>query len=200
MKLKIRYIALLVLLLSFIESTQSQSIDEKKIIVTKAVIYEGDTIPSVDLQSVLITGPRIFKNQREAIKYSKLIRDVKKVYPYAKLAGIKFKEYSEKIMLIKSEKQRKNFMKYAEKQLVKEFEGDVRKMTMRQGIILIKLIDRETGNTSYEIIKEFRGRIMAFFWQSIGSVFGINLKLDYQPEGRDKYIEEIVIMIENGTV
>lgn len=171
-----------------------------KFIITKAVIIDGDTIPVVDLQSVLITGPRIFRNKRDAIRYTKLIRDVKKVYPYAKLAGIKLEQYNNILLKLTSEKDKRIVMKQAEKELKEEFEDDIRKMTFKQGIILLKLIDRETGNTSYELVKELRGVVTAFFWQSVGRIFGVNLKTKYEPETRDKYIEEIVIMIENGTV
>jgi len=73
-------------------------------------------------------------------------------------------------------------------------------MTFSQGVILLKLVDRETGTTSFEIVKEFRGTLRAFFWQSLGVIFGINLKTEYDPQGDDKNIEQIVQMIENGTL
>ncbi len=168
--------------------------------IARAVILDGDTVPVFDLPVVRILGPRIFKSKIEAIRYSKLIRDVKRVYPYAKLSGIKFRKYNSMLLNVSNEKEKKRLMKQAENELREEFEDDIRKLTMKQGIILIKLIDRETGNTSFEIVKELRGTFTAFFWQQIGRIFGISLKIEYLPETRDKYIEEIVVMIENGTV
>lgn len=177
-----------------------QAQEKQSFIVTKAKIINGDTIPVVDLESVTIVGPRIFKSKREAIKYTKLIRDVKKTYPYAKLAGIKLRQYNEILIKTESKSEQRKIMRQAEKELKEEFEDDIRKMTFKQGIILLKLIDRETGDTSYAIVKELRGMLTAFFWQSVGRIFGINLKTEYKPKTKDKHIEEIVIMIENGTV
>ena len=86
------------------------------------------------------------------------------------------------------------------KKLQSEFEGELKKLTIKQGIILVKLIDRETGNTSYELVKQLRGSFSAFLWQSLARLFGSNLKLEYDPYGEDKLIEEIVVMIEQGVI
>ena len=91
-------------------------------------------------------------------------------------------------------------MKQAEDELKAEFEGDLKKLSFKQGIILIKLVDRETGNTSYELVQELRGNFTAFFWQTFARLFGYNLKVKYDPLGDDKEIEDIVVMIENGQI
>ena len=80
------------------------------------------------------------------------------------------------------------------------FEKEVRKLTVSQGIILVKLIDRETGRTSYQVIKELKGNVTAFFWQGIARIFGNNLKTEYDPEGEDRVIEDIVLGIEAGFI
>ena len=94
----------------------------------------------------------------------------------------------------------KKYYKKIEEELKKEFDGDIRKMSASQGRILIKLIDRETGDTSYEILQEFRGNVSAFFWQSFSRMFGQDLKSDYDPYGDDKDIESIVQLIEAGAI
>jgi len=169
-------------------------------ITLKGAIVDGDTIAYICLPVVRIYAPRIFKSDKEERKWSKLVRDVKKVYPYAVLANEKIKDYDAKLIKIDSESEKKRMMKIAEDDLKKQFEGDIRNMTYSQGKILIKLIDRETGNTSYQIVKEFRGVLSAFFWQSVARLFGANLKDEYDAAGDDKLIEEIVLLIQGGDI
>lgn len=174
--------------------------DENPIIVAHVVVFDGDTMPAFKLNEVWIVAPRSFKSKREQIRYTKLVRDVKKVYPYAKLSAIKLREYNDIILSARSEKEKSQMLKLAEKKLKADFEDDVRDMTMKQGIILIKLINRETSKTSYQIVKELRGTFNAVFWQTLGRLFGINLKLEYDPLNSDKKIEEIVQLIEHGAI
>jgi hypothetical protein len=168
--------------------------------VVKALVVDGDTFPIVNLETFYIVARKPLKSKRYSQKYRKLRRDVKRAYPYAKLAGMKLKEYDAELKKLKTDHQRRKFMKKVEEELKEEFEGDLRELTVRQGIILIKLIDRETGDTSYELVKQFRGAFSAFFWQSLARLFGHNLKLRYDPDGEDKMIEEIVLLIEKGEI
>ena len=135
-----------------------------------------------------------------ARKHSRLIHNVKRAYPYAKLAGIKLREYEVVLKNASSDKERRQLMKQAERELKDEFEDDLKNLTFKQGIILIKLVDRETGDSSYELVQELRGKFVAFFWQTFARLFGYNLKVKYDPEGEDKEIEDIVVMIENGSI
>ena len=164
-----------------------------------ATIQGNDTIATLYLPTVLIIEDIVFKSKREENKYKKLVRDVKKVYPYALAAGKKMKEYNT-LLAGKSESEKKKLMKDAENSLKKEFSKDIENMTVNQGRILLKLIDRETGNNSYHLIEEFRGGFSAFFWQSLGSIFDINLKTQYDPDGEDRQIENIVLMIQKGLI
>ena len=166
----------------------------------KALVVDGDTIPMIDLSEVFITKLDDKTSPAEARKFNRLVYNVKKVYPYAKLAGIKFNEYSKLLIGIKSEKEKKAIMKKAQDELEARFGGELKELTFTQGKILLKLVDRQTGNSSFELLKEFRGRFVAFFWQSFARVFGLNLKEGYDPLGEDKDIELIVVMIENGTI
>lgn len=164
-----------------------------------AIVIGNDTIPVINLPVFRIMDVRNFKNKKEEKNYYRLKRDVLKVYPYAKLAGEKLRLYNDTLLTIQSEKLRKKFLKKVEEELKNEFTDDLEDMTINQGRILIRLIDRQTGNTSYHLVEELRGTFSAFFWQSIARLFGHNLKTRYNPkQGEDKTIEEIVLLIENG--
>lgn len=170
----------------------------EKAISVRATLYNGDTIPYVTLAPVVCYIPRVFKNKREAAKWDRLKYNVKKVYPYAILAAAKLKEYDQLLSKIPNETERKKYMKLAEKQLKTQFGPELENLTMTQGRILIKLIDRETGKTTYNIVKEMRGSFSAFMWQGVAILFSSNLKDEYDPKSEDKAIEEAIKLIENG--
>ncbi|MFA5972552.1 MAG: DUF4294 domain-containing protein [Lentimicrobiaceae bacterium] len=165
-----------------------------------AIVVKGDTTAIMYLGEVNIFGQRAFRNSAESRQWERLVRNVKKAYPYAKLAGIKFNEYNQKIAGIKSEKVQKDMMKQAEDEIEAQFGSELKDLTITQGKILLKLIDRQTNNCSYDIVKDFRGRFRAFFYQSFARLFGYNLKVKYDPLGTDADIEQIVLMIENGSI
>ncbi len=164
------------------------------------IVVDGDTIPVMYYDEVRILGERSYRNPAESKQWERLVRNVKKAYPYAKLAGIKFNEYSHKIADVKSDKVKKTMMKQAEDEIEAQFGKELRDLTITQGKILLKLIDRETSNSSYEIVKDFRGNFRAFFYQSFARLFGYDLKARYDPLGEDADIERIVLMIESGTL
>jgi hypothetical protein len=167
----------------------------------RSTIYKCDTIAVVDLKTAIITGPRVFKDAEAERKYKKLVRDVKKAYPYAKIAGQRIKEYND-LLADKKNRERKKLMKEAERNLKYEFKKDLENLTVSQGKILMKLIDRETGNSSYDLVKEYRGRITAFFWQSFAVIYDddLNMKVRYDKEGDDRMIEEIIQMIDRQEI
>jgi len=167
-------------------------------IFTKTIVIEGDTIPLIEIRQVLIFPQFVFKNKRQAAKYDRLIYNVKKVYPFAKLAGAKIREIETNLGYIKTESLRKFYVREEEKKLKADFEEDLKKLTITQGKILIKLIDRETGNTTYQLVKDLRGSFSAFIWQTLARLFGSDLKAEYDPYGDDKKIEMIIQLIENG--
>ncbi len=194
--LKARYLIIVLLGLITLPSN-SQVVDQT---YTLARVINGDTVPVIKLPQVTIIAPMIFESRREERQYSRLVRNVKIVYPYAKLAGIKFREYSEKLEQIESDGERRRMMQQIEDELRYQFEDDLRRLTFSQGLILIKLIDRETQHTSYEILRDFRGIFQAFFWQSLGRLFGYDLRTTYDPKGEDEMIEHIIMMIEAGVI
>ncbi len=157
-----------------------------------------DTILVSNLPEVNIYPSYQYKNRWDFWRYRRLVRNVKIAYPYAKLAASKLKEIDVKLAAVKNERKRKELVKIYEKKLMDDFEDDIRHLTITQGRILLKLIDRETGNTTYVILQDLKGNFSALFWQTIARVFGSNLKSEYDPTGEDKLIERIVLMIEAG--
>tara|TARA_B100000686_G_scaffold31905_1_gene33233 strand:+ start:27308 stop:28051 length:744 start_codon:yes stop_codon:yes gene_type:complete len=139
------------------------------------------------------------KSKKDRKRFYKLERDVIRVYPYAQLVGILLKEYSTMLdsinglWYLRRKNAKKKIFQKIEKQLIKTYGEKVQRLTKSQGRILIRLIDRETGNTSHRIIKDFRGFLSAGFWQITARLFGHNLKSSYNPEkGEDKMIEHII--------
>jgi hypothetical protein len=168
--------------------------------VNYGVIFENDTISYIPLNTYTVVGIKHFRSEREKRKYTRLVKYVKMVYPYAKLAGQKLKEYDAQLKSAPNERARKKMMERAEEELRAEYEGKLRKLTFTQGRILVKLIDRETSHTSYELVKDLRGTVNAVLWQSVGRIFGYNLKIKYDPKGEDRHIEQIVQLIEMGAI
>lgn len=162
-----------------------------------AIVIDGDTIPVIALPTARVTSKRVFRSKRESKKYYKLVYHVKKVLPYAKLAGKRMREVEEEVKNM-SPRERKKRMKELEKEIKRDYEGELMKLSFTQGRILIKLLDRETGEVSYDIIKEFRGGFTAWFFQGIAKMFDYDLKDDYDPAGDDKLLEEIVQKVEQG--
>jgi len=171
---------------------------QERDLVVYARIIDGDTIPVIPLRQVTVVSLKVIESERQARKFTKLVRNVKKVYPYAKLAGIKLREYEDILINAKDDKERRQIMKQAEEELKSEYSEDLKQLTFSQGKILIKLVDRETGNSSYDLVAELRGKFVAFFWQTFARMFGYNLKIKYDPEGEDREIEAIVRLIESG--
>ncbi|NPA35931.1 MAG: DUF4294 domain-containing protein [Chlorobi bacterium] len=169
----------------------------KKIFLETRVVH-GDTLPHVTLHEISVVPKWKFKSKREYRRYSRLVRNIKKTLPYARLAAKKLHEIDAHMQTLKTDKERKEYLKEAEKQLFAEFEQPLRHLTVSQGFLLIRLIDRETGDTTYNLIKEYKSGFAAFFWQSVARLFGSNLKADYDPEGDEKMIEHIIILIDNG--
>ncbi len=181
-----------------VRQNEDSILNTQDIYVARALVIDGDTLWVADLDEVYIFPTKKFKSRRERRRYTRLIYNVKKAYPWAKMAGEKLAEVEVHMMSLKTEKEQKDYMKLVEKELLKDYKEDLKKLTVTQGRILIKLVDRETGDTSYELVKELRGKISAVFWQALARLFGSNLKSEYDAEDEDRLIEEIVVLIENG--
>ncbi|MCD6066533.1 MAG: hypothetical protein K0S33_1359 [Bacteroidetes bacterium] len=174
--------------------------DTPFILRVPGIVVGTDTFAYLSLPIVDVEAAMPFATKRKYAEWTKLKYNVKKAYPYAILASARLKEYEKILEKMPNENARKAYMKVAEKQLQKEFGAELKNLTMTQGRILIKLIDRETGNTSYDLVKQLRGNFSAFMWQSLASLFGSSLKTEYDPEGEDKLIEVAIKQIEAGRI
>lgn len=163
-----------------------------------ATVEKGDTIPVITLSNYNVTARRTWKSRVQFNRFKRLEKKVVKVYPFAHMAAIKLESYAVQLSEVESDKEKKKFYKRIENEIKLEYEGELRKLTVSEGRILIKLLDRETGNTSYSLVADLRGKFSAFMWQGFARVFGHNLKSRYDPEGADREIEFIVQRIENG--
>ena len=178
----------------------AQSPDQKNGLLVASIPYNGETLPTVTIKDFKFVSNRTFKSDYDKQAYLRLKRNVRKAYPYAVLASVKLREY-DAILNNMPEGKRAPYLKKAEKELKTQFESDLKNLTMTQGKILIRLINRETGMTTYKVIKDYRGGFSAFMWQSFGLLFGNNLKWKYDPsKGEDKMIEEIIMQIQDGEV
>jgi hypothetical protein len=162
------------------------------------VTRDGVTLPEIEIEDAVITGRRNFGERFQAWRHQRLVYNVRRVYPYSLVVRDRLYEVNRYLENVPDEKKRKEYLRKLEKEVFAEYEDDMRKMTITQGRILIKLIDRETSNTSYDLIKQYRSGVTAGFWQGIARIFGTNLKDKYDPAGDDYIIERIIHEIEMG--
>jgi hypothetical protein len=159
---------------------------------------DGETLPEVEIKEVTVYAHPQFPKKSDFRKYERLVYNLKRVYPYALIVRNRLLKVNEDMKNLNSDKERKDYIKKVEKDVFANYEGDMRDMTITQGRLLIKLIDRETQNTSYTLIKDYRGKFAAAFWQGVARIFGTNLKEEYDPYGDDALIESIIIEIDAG--
>jgi hypothetical protein len=164
----------------------------------RAEIINGDTVPVVDLYDVYVYTEFVFKNNRQREQWTRIKYNVKKVYPYAILAAAKLKEYDRILERMPDEKMKKAYLRVCEKDLKHEFEDELKDLSITQGRVLMKLIDRETGKTTYEIVKEMRGGFQACMWQAVARIFGNNMKDGYDANFEDIMIERAIKIVESG--
>jgi hypothetical protein len=162
------------------------------------VVEGSDTIIHKNIGEVRVMPRRQFKNKRQRRRYSRYILKVKKVYPVAVKARELLVKYEPEYYALEDQRERRKLMKKLEKELLAEHKEDLKKWSISDGRILLKLINRETDRSAYSLIKDFRGDIRAVFWQGIARIFSNNLKSGYDPDEEDKYLEEIVALIEAG--
>ena len=161
-------------------------------------IIDGDTIWSYLMPELPVYAPKVFKNERERIRYTRLIYNVKRVLPLARKANMMLQETYEVLETLPTKREKDEHIKAVERDIKKQYTPEMKKLTFSQGKILIKLIDRECNQSSFEIIKAFLGPLRAGFYQVFAWTFKASLKKTYDPEGEDAEIERIVRQIEAG--
>lgn len=162
----------------------------------------GDTVRMTMLRDVYVYPPMKFKNKKQEEFYWRTVRDVRKTLPYAKLAFATLCETYEYIQTIPDKKQREKHLKRLEKDIFEQYKPVVKTMTKGQGKVLLKLINRETDQSSFNIVKAFLGSFRAGFWQTFGRFFGMNMKAGFNPEKNDEdaIIDRIATLIEQGAL
>lgn len=163
-------------------------------------VYEGDTIPSLRIPPVYVFKPMSFKNEKERRAFYKLVRNVKKTLPLAREIHRAVIETYEYLETLPNQKAREKHLKLVEKGLKEQYTPRMKKLTFSQGKLLIKLVNRQTHSSSYELVKAFMGSFKAGFYQTFAALFGASLKKEYHPEGEDALTERIIWMVENGLI
>lgn len=161
---------------------------------------DGEHVKMIVLNEITVFQPLKFKNKKEEEFYWSTVRDVKKTLPYAKLICATLLETYEYIETFPTQREREEYLKKMEDEIFKQYKPVLKKFTKSQAQLLIKLIRRETDQSSYNIIKAFLGSFRAGFWQTFGRFFGVNLKGDYNPDTdrKDAIIERIAVKVEDG--
>ena len=165
-----------------------------------ACIYEGDTIASLRMPTLYCFKPLKFKNKKQRQQYTRLVRNVKKTLPIAKEVNRAIIETYEFLQTLPDEKSRQKHLQAVEKSVKEQYTPRMKKLTFSQGKLLIKLINRETDSSSYELVKAFLGPFKAGFYQAFAAIFGASLKKEYHPEGEDAMVEQIVLLVESGQI
>lgn len=162
------------------------------------VMEAGDSIKYVEMNNVYVFAPLTFKNDRQRQAYNRLVYNVKKVLPIAKEVNRAILETYDYLQTLPNEKARKEHIKLVEKSIKEQYTPRMKKLTLSQGKLLIKLIHRETNSSSYELVQAFLGSSRAAFYQTFAWMFGASLKKEYDPQGKDRLTERVVRLVEAG--
>lgn len=154
-------------------------------------LESGEVVPWFPIKDVIVTARRTFKTEDDRLKYLRLERNVLRVLPYAIYAQKRYEQLDRDIALVSSKREERRLVKVCEEEIKEKFRTEIKNLSVSQGAILIKLIQRQTGNSSYELVREMKGGLSAFFYQSVAKVFGHNLKSVYDPV-EDYEIENII--------
>lgn len=165
-------------------------------------VIDGDTVLMLVMNDITIYPPLKFKNKKEEENYWKTVRDVRRALPYAKLISETLIETYEYIETFDSKKEREAYLKDMEGAIFNQYKPMLKKFTKSQAQMLVKLIQRETNQSGYDILKAFLGSFRASFWQGFGKLFGVNIKGTYNPDTNknDALIERVATLIEQGTI
>lgn len=166
----------------------------------KDYIYDGDTIWTILMPELPIYKPLRFKSRKQQLQYNRLVYNVKRVLPLAQEVNVLIKETYEVLEKLPDKKAKSEHIKQVEKDIMKTYKPEMKKLTYSQGKLLIKLIDRECNQSGYEVIKAFMGPARAAFYQIFAWTFKASLKKEYDPEGDDKLTERVVRQVEAGVL
>lgn len=195
----IKFLAILtsIIIVPAFECLAQQTVIIDGYTIPAIVVVEGESLPNWVIPEIVVFPKRSFKTNKDYRQYQRMIRNLKTVYPYARIAQTKLYEMNYQLQQLKTKRERELFVKQAEKEIRNDFEKKLIGLTVSQGKMLIKLIDRQTGKTSYELLKELKGNFSAGLWQAVARIFGSNLKSEFDEEGEDKILDELIILYEH---
>ena len=179
-------------------AAQKRNVPPPARLTVSRTVYEGDSITRVDFYPLRVYPPLTFKSRRSERAYYKLVRDVKRTLPLARMINQILIETYEYMQTLPERKAREEHIKRVEKGLKEQYTPMMKKLTFSQGKLLIKLVDRECNQTSYELVKAFFGPFRAGFYQTFASMFGASLKKEYDPDADDALTERVILMVESG--
>lgn len=196
----LKYLIVCACVFSFFDA---QAQEEEEVVVNyrvPAIVDEnGDTVPNILLPQFYVYPPLVFKSEKQEKFYWKTVRDVKKTLPYAKLISKMLVDIDRDMAALPNDKARKKYMEDKEDELLETYKPILKKFTLSQGKMLIRLVDRQCDKTSYQLIKQFRGGLRAVFWQGFAKMFGANLKTTYDPNNEDdRIVERVITLVEAG--
>ena len=196
----LRYKSVTLVLLAFLFAIKTEKLYAQfavnDTIVSYAVIYEGDTIEAKTLQAIPLYRRLTDAQRRARAEWTRLRNAVYVTFPYAKRAGVIMNDINAHLANINDKEERKKYIRSREKDLRKDFADPITNLSVYQGKVLMKLINRQTGNNCYEIIKEYKGGFTARFYQTVAFFFGSSLKQAYDKSGDDREMEKIVQEVE----
>ena len=172
--------------------------DEYVVDSVRLQVNSNDTFYLARMQDIWVYPQMVFTSKKQERFYWKTVRDVKKTLPFAKELAIEMRVADQQLALLPDDKARRKWWKQHEKYLFQKYENDFRRMTASQGQMLMKLMDRESDKTSYEIIKHYRGKASANFWQFVAKLFKNDLKEEYDANDKDRIVERVINLVEAG--
>lgn len=172
--------------------------DEYMVDSVRLQVNSNDTFYLARMQDIWVYPQMVFTSKKQERFYWKTVRDVKKTLPFAKELAIEMRVADQQLAMLPDNKARRKWWKQHEKYLFKKYENDFRRMTASQGQMLMKLMDRESDKTSYEIIKHYRGKASANFWQFVAKLFKNDLKEEYDASDKDRIVERVINLVEAG--
>lgn len=187
-----RIVGLIVFTIVGLNSLFAQDTTKRRTRLVRYEVVDGDTFPVYTFDEFILkdlSDPEAYK------KYLRLVRNVKKTLPYAKLTAFKLQMIEDNLNQLKTKRARAKYIKQNEKTLKEDFAKQLENLSVTQGILLMKLIHRETGKTTYDILKHYRGSARTMFWQSLAKFYGSDTKVTYDPV-EDYQIEHIIRSLE----
>ena len=180
------------------DNTSNDTLQVGMYVKINKAFYKGDSIPNITLHTFYKNSPMVFKNEKAREKYNRMVANIKYVFPIAQLTKQTLIETYDYLQTLPDEKSRKAPIAPEEKGVNEQYAPMVKKMSRSQGKLLVKLINRECGQSSYEMVKAFLGPFKAGFYQVFAGLYGNSLTKKYNPQGEDKFTERIVLMVESG--